>query len=114
MLANGIFSGALVLLGVVGYFGTGRASVTALIPTAFGLLVALLSLLAWLIPGWSGAVRFATVSVGVLGFVATARSLSVLYRSLGSEGSVTPATLSKGIMSLSCLAFVGVMLLAGQ
>ena len=114
MLASSIFSGALVVLGVVGYFGTGRASVTALIPTAFGLLVALLSLLAWFVPAWSDALRFAMVSVGVLGFLATARSLSALSRSLGSDASVSPATLSKGIMSLSCLAFVGVMLLTGQ
>lgn len=113
MLANIVFAGALVALGVISYFGTGRASVTALIPAAFGLLVALLSLLAWLSPSSSGPLRFATVSVGVLGFLATARSLVVLSRSLGSDRSVGPATLSKGIMSLSCLAFVVVALLAG-
>jgi len=113
MLANHLLAGALVALGVVSYFGTGRASVTALIPAGFGLLVALLSLLAWLSPGWSGPLRFATVSIAVLGFLATARSLAVLSRSLRSNLSVTPATLSKGIMSLSCLAFVGVVLLAG-
>jgi hypothetical protein len=113
MLANSIFSGALVVLGVVSYFGTRRASLTALIPAAFGLLVALLSLLAWLSPSWSDPLRFATVSIGILGFVATARSLIVLSRSLRSDVSVTPATLSKGIMSLSCLAFVGVVLLVG-
>lgn len=113
MLVNEIFAGALVALGVVGYLGTGRASVTALIPAAFGLIVALLTLLAWLSPSWSAPLRFATVSIAVLGFLATARSLIVLSRSLGSERSVTPATLSKGIMSLSCVAFVGVVLLAG-
>ena len=113
MLANNIFAGALVVLGVVGYLGTGRASMTALIPAAFGLLVALLSLLAWLIPGWSDTLRFATMSVGVLGFVATARGLIALSRSLGSDRSITPAAVSKGIMSLSCLAFVAVALLAG-
>lgn len=113
MLANNIFAGALVVLGAVGYFGTGRASVTALIPAAFGLLVALLSLLAWLSPGWSGPLRFATLGIGVLGFVATARSLVTLSRSLRSEVTVTPATLSKGVMSLSCLAYVSVVLLVG-
>lgn len=113
MLANIIFAGALVVLGVVGYQGTGRASITALIPAAFGLLVALLSLLEWLSPSWSAPLRFATVAVGVLGFLATARSLVVLSRSLARNVPVTPATLSKGIMSLSCLAFVSVVLLAG-
>jgi hypothetical protein len=53
------------------------------------------------------------VSIGVLGFVATARSLIMLPRSLRSDVSLSPATLSKGIMSLSCLAFVGVVLLVG-
>lgn len=113
MLANSIFAVALVALGVVSYFATRRASLTALIPAAFGLLVALFSLLAWLIPSWSGPLRFATVSVGILGFVATARSLIVLTRSLRGDVAMTPATLSKGIMSLSCLAFVGVVLLVG-
>lgn len=113
MLANIIFAGALVVLGVVGYLGTNRASITALIPAAFGLLVALLSLLEWLNPSWSAPLHFATVAVGVLGFVATARSLVVLFRSLARNVPVTAATLSKGIMSLSCLAFVGVVLIAG-
>lgn len=113
MLANNVFAVALVALGVVGYFGTGRASLTALIPAAFGLLVALLSLVAWLSPNWGGPLRIATVSVGVVGFLATARSLVVLSRSLGSDSSVAPATLSKAVMSLSCLAFVVVALLAG-
>lgn len=110
MLADCIFAATLVLLGIVGYFGTGRASLTALIPAAFGLLAALFTLLAWSNPSWS-ALRYATLAVGVLGFSATARALPALPRALGGKVSVAPATLSKGIMSLSCLAFVGAVLI---
>ena len=37
---------ALIALGLVGYFATGRASLTALIPSAFGLLICLCGFLA--------------------------------------------------------------------
>ncbi len=38
---------ALIALGVIGYFATGRASATALIPSGFGLLITLCGALAF-------------------------------------------------------------------
>lgn len=113
MLANCIFAAALILLGVVGYIGTRRVSVTALIPAFVGALVAVFALLAALSPGWASALRTATMVLAALGFVATARSLPAVFRVLGRKGGASPASVSKGMMSLSCLAFVGVVVFGG-
>ncbi len=106
MLADLLFALALVTLGVAAYFGTGRASLTALIPTLFGAVVGLFALLAWSTPSSSAFMRHATTGLAILGFIATARSLVSTLRSFGRGETTRPASLAKGIMSLSCLAFV--------
>jgi FtsH-binding integral membrane protein len=40
------FGAALVVLGLIGYFGSGAESVTALIPTFFGIILAVLGVVA--------------------------------------------------------------------
>jgi hypothetical protein len=106
MLADLLFALALVILGVAAYFGTGRASLTALIPALFGALVGLFALLAWSSPSWGAVMRHATTGLAMLGFVATARSLGSALGSFGRGETTRPASVAKGIMSLSCLAFV--------
>jgi lysylphosphatidylglycerol synthetase-like protein (DUF2156 family) len=106
MLADLLFALALVTLGVTAYFGTGRASLTALIPALFGAVVALFALLAWSTPSWAAVMRHATTGLAILGFIATARSLVSTLRGFGRGEATRPAALAKGIMSLACLAFV--------
>jgi hypothetical protein len=112
MLAQVLFALALLILGVAAYFGTGRASLTALIPAFFGALVALFGLLGWSSPGWNAGMRHATTGLAILGFVATARSLISASRSFGRGETTRPAAVAKAIMSLSCLAFVAFVALA--
>jgi hypothetical protein len=107
MFAALLFSSALVALGIGSYFATARVSITALIPAAFGLVAALLTLIGWLAPSLSTAMRHATTGLAVLGFLATMRSLPALLRRLTRSGESSPSALAKGIMSVSCLAFVG-------
>jgi hypothetical protein len=112
MLANLIFASVLVALGVGSYLGTGRVSVTALIPAFFGLVVALLTLLGWLAPSLGSAMRHATTGLAVLGFLATARSLPSIRNWGRRDAATNPATLAKSVMSVSCLAFVGFVVLS--
>ncbi len=111
MWTNLVFAAVLSAIGIGGYLGTARVSVTALIPAMFGLFVALFSLLGWLSPGLGSFMHYATICLAVLGFLATARSLSVLPKWLGRQGTTKPAALAKGLMSVVCLLFVGVAVL---
>jgi hypothetical protein len=106
MLADFLFALALVTLGVAAYFGTGRASLTALIPALFGAIVGLFALLAWSTPSWGAVMHYATTGLAIFGFIATARSLVATLRALGRGEATRPASLAKGIMSLACLAFI--------
>jgi hypothetical protein len=112
MLANLIFASVLVALGVASYLGTARVSVTALIPAFFGVLVALFTLLGWLVPSLGTAMRHTTTGLAVLGFLATARSLPSIRHWGRSPGGPSPATLAKSVMSVLCLAFVGFAILS--
>lgn len=77
-----MFIGVLmILLGLVGYFGTGTSSFTALIPAAFGLLFVILG----------GAARnegarkhamHAAAALSLVGFLATAGSFAALPNAL--------------------------------
>jgi hypothetical protein len=65
-----VFAVLLVALGLVGYVGTGSQHVTALIPTWFGLALALFGLLA-MSPSESRRKLFMhiNVTIGLLGFI---------------------------------------------
>ena len=106
MLPDLLFALVLVTLGVAAYFGTGRASLTALIPAFFGALVGLFALLAWSNPSWGRVMRHATTGLAILGFVATARSLASTLRAFGRGETMRPAAVAKGVMGLTCLAFL--------
>lgn len=95
----------LILIGILGYLNgmmTGRASLTALIPAAFGILIGALGFVA----RWNDRLRkhlmHAAVVIALLGFI-------IIAADLGSKlGSLTysAATVSKVSMALVCLLFV--------
>src|SRR2546423_12088201 len=80
------FGIVLILLGLGGYFGTDRVSPTALIPAAFGLLLAIFGALARDEKRRKMAMHIA-VTVGLLGFLGTVSGLLQL-----------PAVLSGGVV----------------
>jgi hypothetical protein len=106
MLAALLFSLALIALGIGSYFATDRVSITALIPAAFGVIAAVLTLVGWLSPDLRQAMRYATTGLAVLGLLATMRSLPALFKWLSRKGESSPAALAKALMSVSCLGFL--------
>lgn len=99
------FGVLLILLGLGGYFGTGRVSITALIPAFFGLPILILGLVA----GAEGAQRpalWAAVVLCFLGFGGAGRGLPQLARLL-SGGTVNRpvAAVMQSLMAILCLGF---------
>ena len=100
-----IFGVLLILIGIVGYcYGlmTGHASPTALIPAAFGLLLAILGSIARSNEGIRKHLMHAAVLIALLGFLMTAGRLLM---KLG-ELTFGAALLSQVSMAILCLIFV--------
>ena len=94
----------LIVLGLIGYFGTGMVSWTALIPAFFGLPLVILGVLA-LQEGLRKHAMHAAVVVGLIGFLGGAFSF---VRPLLSEGEMKPmAATMQALMALICAVFVG-------
>src|SRR5437868_6500532 len=107
MPSASIVCGALlILLGIIGYLLSlldGKASWTALIPAAFGLLLLVFVFLAKSKESLRMHLMHAAVLVGLVGFIVPA------YRILSKLGDVriaSPAFLTQLAMALICLAFV--------
>lgn len=95
----------LILLGVVGYgYGltSGSASLTALIPAAFGLILMVLGHVAAARENLRKHVMHAAVLIAVIGFIMTAGRLALKF----SELSLTAGVVSQALMAVICLAFV--------
>lgn len=100
------FGGLLVLLGVAGYFGSGAASPTALIPAAFGLILLLLGALARHEGRRKVAMHIAVV-VGLVGFLGSVGGLRDFGLYLGGGDIARPiAAIAKSLMALLCGIFV--------
>ena len=95
----------LVLIGILGYVNgvmTNHASITALIPAFFGIVLVLLGVFARKSEGLRKHLMHAAVLVALLGFLATAgRLISKL-----SELTYSAAVVSQVSMALVCLLFV--------
>lgn len=106
MPSTAITSGILlILIGIFGYVFSivdGNHSVTALIPAAFGVLLALFGLLAKSKENSRKHLMHAAVLVGLLGFLIPAGRLA----SQMSNIKISLAVLSQAAMALVCLAFV--------
>ena len=101
------FGSVLVVLGVGGYFGSDRASVTALIPAAFGLLLAIFGALARDEKRRKMAMHIA-VTIGLLGFLGTVSGLLQLPTLLSGGVVERPgAVVSKSIMAVLMAIYVG-------
>lgn len=100
------FGLALAALGVGGYLATGQASLTALIPLAFGLLLLICGVLARREPLRRHAMHAAAV-LGLLGFLGPLRVLPQMLALLG--GDAVPhraAVLDQLVMMIVCGVFL--------
>ena len=93
----------LIILGLAGYFGTGRASVTALIPAFFGMPIGLAGLIALKL-SLSKPATYAAAALGLIGFLGSAvRSVPKL---LSGEESPSTAVYMQLAMAVVCLVLV--------
>jgi hypothetical protein len=102
------FGVVLIVLGVAGYFGSGGASVTALIPAVFGIVLAALGAVARNEAMRKHAMHGA-VLVGLLGFLGSARGLLQLPALMsGGEVARPAAVIAQSVMAILMLLFVGI------
>ncbi len=95
----------LTLIGVIGYvYGltSGHASPTALIPAAFGIVLAILGLAAKAKEDMRRHLMHAAVLIGLLGFIMTAGRLLMKINEL----TLGAAVISQISMAVVCLLFV--------
>ncbi len=100
-----VSGGLLILIGIIGYVFSiidGTNAPTALIPAAFGLLLAILGFAAKSNENLRKHLMHAAVIVGLIGFIVP---LTRLIPQL-SQIKVSLAVLSQAAMSLVCLVFV--------
>jgi hypothetical protein len=92
----------LILLGIVGYLGTGRSSITAMIPAFFGAIFLVLALVARK-PDARRHAMHAAVALALIG------ALAVIPRIVSgiSAGNLTrPAVLSQIAMAIALVVYV--------
>lgn len=100
------FGAAFVALGLIGYFGTGRTSPTALIPCALGALLILLGAIARH-PDRRKHAMHAAALVGLVGFLGAGRGLTKIAPLLAGEPVERPnAVLAQAAMALLALVFL--------
>jgi len=94
---------ALIAIGAIGYFASGMASWTALIPAIFGVAFLVLGVLA-LAPGRRKLTMHVAAVLALLGAVGPAMRVR---KALGAEDfEVTMAFASQALTALVCAAFV--------
>jgi hypothetical protein len=97
---------ALIVLGIGSYFGSAQQSLTALIPAAFGVVLAILGALAR-DPGKRKMAMHIAVVVGILGFFGSARGLIGLAQMIAGDSVPRPnAVIAQAIMAVLLLIFV--------
>lgn len=100
-----VFGALLVLTGVVGYIHgvmNDKASLTAFIPVAFGLVIAILGFVARGRESLRKHLMHGAVVVGLLGFLFPAGRLASKF----SELTLSAAVVSQLVMAALCLVFV--------
>lgn len=106
MPSTSIYSGALlVLLGMTGYFyglATEKASVTALIPAFFGILLVIFGMIANSKENLRKLLMHASVLVALVGALASGGRLLSKF----SDITLSMAFVSQILMALICLVFV--------
>jgi hypothetical protein len=102
-----VYGVVLVVLGIGGYTGTGGASLTALIPVAFGVPVLALGLLARARPALRMHAMHGAVGLGLLAFLGTARALArVPALAAGRPVDRPVAVALQAVMAVVSLVFV--------
>ena len=103
-LMYGLF---LIGLGIIGYFGTGQVSKTALIPCVFGLPIVALAVANRLKPGIIRQTTIASIVIALLALAGTVRGLITTISLLtGAEVDRPSAVAIQGIMAIASLIYL--------
>jgi uncharacterized membrane protein len=95
-----------IVMGLYGYFGISSESITALIPTFFGVPMLIFGWLALNEKYLKHAMHGAAV-LTLIGFAGTVSGLIKFFRMLGGEEMQRPAAVTvQAIMALLCLLFL--------
>ena len=97
--------GLLIIIGIVGYvygLGIGHASLTALIPSAFGVVLAVLGIVGRLKEGMRKHLMHIAVLLALLGFLLPTGRMLSSYNTL----TFSAAVIAQTAMALTCLVFV--------
>jgi membrane-bound ClpP family serine protease len=98
---------ALIVLGIVGFVLTGSQHPTALIPAGVGLLLVVLGIVARNPRARMHAMHGAAL-IGLLGFAGSVGGIAGLAKMMAGQAVQRPeAAVARSIMSVLCLAFVG-------
>lgn len=101
-----VYGVIFIVMGLYGYFGISSESITALIPTFFGIPL--------LILGWLGlnekylkhTMHIAAV-INLLGFAGTVSGLIKFFKMIGGADTARPAAVTvQAIMAILCLVFL--------
>jgi len=97
----------LVLLGLLGYFGLGRQSLTALIPAGFGLPLTVLGLIARRPGRLRRPAMHGASLLALLGLAGAARGVPATIRLLAGQDTPRPAAaVAQALMAALCLALL--------
>lgn len=96
-----------MILGLGGYFLSGAVSLTALIPAAFGLVLALLGVLARDERKRKHAMHAAVV-VALLGFLGSVRGLLRIFELFEATSTRPAAVVAQTIMAVLTLAYIAI------
>lgn len=100
-----VYSIALILLGLIGYFVTGQTSKTALIPAAFGIVVLIFGILALKDSLRKISMHIASV-LGLLGILGGIRGIPPFISLISGGTAARPgAAISQTVMSVLSLIF---------
>jgi len=96
---------ALIVVGLAGYFLSGAVSLTALIPAAFGLVIALAGVMARDERKRKHAMH-AAVLVALLGFLGSVRGLLQIGALVDGTAARPAAVVSQSIMAVLTLGYI--------
>jgi hypothetical protein len=96
---------ALIILGLAGYFLTGAASLTALIPAAFGIVIVLAGLIGRDERRRKHAIHVAVV-VALLGLLGSVRGLLQIGDVFAGTAARPAAVVSQAVMAVLTLGYV--------
>lgn len=97
----------LIVLGILGYFGSGTSSITAMIPAFFGLPIVVLGFVARAREAWRKHAMHGAIGLALLGFLGSAGGVIDMSRLLlGGQVDRPTAALVQGTMAIVCAVLI--------